>query len=361
MADPICRWRNPYAQTVFELISILPKEEMTKVRAREIVTELSPNFYRTPYQLACQLGLYHETDGYYFPKFTSTPNEDELNEYLTYWITHYSAPNPYTPSLSNQEPFSIHAEICRRIEASQSSLNWGLVRDDIFQEQIGNNDILINSINAYSPVIQIRDKTIITLKEGISYEDLRPFIEVDINSSRLNKEYFFDLFPIPGEFNIQTEDNSNILVHNISQEEINAITDIEQSNDYSQTEKIQIVKARIGQGYFRRHLIEECPFCPITLVDDVRLLIASHIKPWRSSNNSERINAKNGLLLTPTMDKLFDNGYISFRTDKTLIVSEMISEVNHNKLNLTPNIEIPNLPIGGREDFFEYHRAEILK
>jgi hypothetical protein len=57
MADPICRWRNPYIATVVELIELLPKEELSQERAREIVINTFADFFRTPYQLACQLGL----------------------------------------------------------------------------------------------------------------------------------------------------------------------------------------------------------------------------------------------------------------------------------------------------------------
>lgn len=46
--------------------------------------------------------------------------------------------------------------------------------------------------------------------------------------------------------------------------------------------------------------------CPITRADDKRLLIAIHIKPWVHSNNEERVNTKNGILLSPLFDKLFD-------------------------------------------------------
>jgi hypothetical protein len=31
-------------------------------------------------------------------------------------------------------------------------------------------------------------------------------------------------------------------------------------------------------------------------------------KPWRDSSNEERLNGKNGLLLTLTIDHLFDRG-----------------------------------------------------
>src|SRR5215213_5728114 len=74
------------------------------------------------------------------------------------------------------------------------------------------------------------------------------------------------------------------------------------------TEKVIEQKVRIGQSYFRAKLLSEMKSCPITGIDDKRLLIASHIKPWIHSNNDERINTKNGILLSPLFDKLFDKG-----------------------------------------------------
>jgi len=361
MADAICRWRNPYIDTVKELIEILPKSELTKVQARAVVEDRSPyNFYKTPCQLACQLGLYHETNGYYYPKFKHTPTDEELNEYLENWIIHYTVPNPYTRSLPNEiEPFSIHSQICQKLIEVNSELNWDDVLLELFGVDIGNKDILKNSLK-YSPVFEVTGHTI-SLKEGVSYNQLTPYLEIDISSNRENKEYFFDLFDLSNQGISSIEMTPSELIADVTREERDLISQLQSSLAYTQTEKNQIVKARIGQGFFRRSLIEDCPFCPITLVDDVNLLIASHIKPWRSSDNIERLDSKNGLLLTPTYDKLFDRGYISFREDRTLIISPKISVNNISRLALTPNMEIPNLPIGGREDYFEYHRNEILR
>lgn len=361
MADPICRWRNPYINTVVELINILPKEELLQDRAREIVNGHSPyDFYRTPYQLACQLGLYHETGGRYFPKFTYTPTEDEVSQYLTNWIIHYAVPNPYTRGFDNIQPFSIHAEICRRLFESQNSIQWETTRDEIFQQVIGNNDILVNSLNNYSPIISIT-AGVIHLKENRTFAELQPYINVDISGDRNNKEYFFDLFTIPSQRE-QTEQFQNTdIITNLTTQDVEAINQVQNIPNLSQTEKNQIVAARIGQGLFRRNLIYECVICPITGVNDSRFLIASHIKPWRISNNQERLDAKNGLLFTPTYDKLFDKGFITFTNDRRIIVSTLISDENRGRLNLINNTQYPLLPIDGREDFLNYHRDNLFK
>lgn len=129
----------------------------------------------------------------------------------------------------------------------------------------------------------------------------------------------------------------------------------------AQTEKVQLTKARVGQGEYRMRLLAECPFCPITLVSDDRLLIASHIKPWVASNDFEKTDPKNGFMLTPTFDRLFDRGFLSFTEDKKTILSPFLSNMTYSKLGISDNKIISHLPINGREEYLEYHRNEILK
>jgi putative restriction endonuclease len=129
----------------------------------------------------------------------------------------------------------------------------------------------------------------------------------------------------------------------------------------NQTEKVQLTRARIGQGEYRMKLLAECPFCPITLVSDDRLLIASHIKPWVASNDFEKTDPKNGFMLTPTFDRLFDRGFLSFTEDKKTILSPFLSNMTYSKLGISDNKIISHLPIAGREEYLAYHRAQILK
>ena len=365
MADAICRWRNPYIDTVREFIEILPRIELVKEQARNIIeakwaVKYNNTFFHTAYQLACQLGLYHETNGYYYPKFKYTPTDNELNEYLETWIIHYTVPNPYTRSLPNNlETFSIHSRICQKLIETNVDLNWDDILLELFGIEIGNKDILKNSFK-YSPVFDVIGN-LIRIKDGVSYDELIPYLEVDINSNRENKEYFFDLFDLPNQEILPINSTQNEIITDATIEEINLINQLQDSTEFTQTEKNQIIKARIGQGLYRRSLIEDCPYCPITLVNEVNLLIASHIKPWRTSNNNERINPKNGILLTPTFDKLFDTGIITFSNDKRLLVSNIISVENKQRLNLVDQTIYPMLPIKGREEFLEFHRDVIFK
>ncbi|HEX3023966.1 MAG TPA: HNH endonuclease [Chitinophagaceae bacterium] len=126
-------------------------------------------------------------------------------------------------------------------------------------------------------------------------------------------------------------------------------------------EKIQLYRARIGQGEYRKNLLALCPFCPITLISDDRLLVASHIKPWVVSTDFEKTDPFNGFMLTPTFDRLFDRGFLSFTDDKKTILSPFLSNMTYSKLNISDNKIIPHLPIAGRENYLEYHRKNIFK
>lgn len=136
-----------------------------------------------------------------------------------------------------------------------------------------------------------------------------------------------------------------------------------EAKKFVSTVKVVEQKVRIGQSYFRAKLLSEMKSCPITGIDDKRLLIASHIKPWIHSNNEERVNTKNGILLSPLFDKLFDKGIglITFSLEKRILISNRISKENIAKLNISNNQEIENLDINGREKFLEYHRKFIFQ
>ena len=139
------------------------------------------------------------------------------------------------------------------------------------------------------------------------------------------------------------------------------VNTIEDDDNITVSQKETIIKSRIGQGKYREKLLEECPFCPITMVNDERLLIASHIKPWIKSDNFEKTDPKNGFMFTPTYDKLFDRGFISFESDGTMLVSPWISPMNQKRLDIFDGKKIRSLPTEGREEYLYYHREFVFK
>jgi putative restriction endonuclease len=128
----------------------------------------------------------------------------------------------------------------------------------------------------------------------------------------------------------------------------------------------KMVKVRIGQQRFKRDVLIDCGrVCPFTNITDESLLIAGHIKPWAKSNDEEKLNPKNGLLFTPTFDRMFNNGFITFKDDTKLIISPLVSNTTARLLGIQSNMEIPIPLLGnshkGRREFMEYHRNYVYR
>ena len=106
------------------------------------------------------------------------------------------------------------------------------------------------------------------------------------------------------------------------------------------TEVNAIVKIRIGQGYFRNQLLKQREKCEICGLTNPSLLIASHIKCWKDSNDDERIDSNNGLLLCTMHDALFDKHLISFDDNGNILISNVLTNTDRHILNLSRNIMI---------------------
>lgn len=124
---------------------------------------------------------------------------------------------------------------------------------------------------------------------------------------------------------------------------IEDIENIEKNTNLKETEKDQLIKARLGQGNFRKKLIEIWGNCAVSGIDNTEFLIASHILPWKNSNNIERLSPYNGLLLQPNFDKLFDKGFISFNDDGTIILSKKLSAKDFKNFGLSEKSKLSKI------------------
>jgi putative restriction endonuclease len=122
--------------------------------------------------------------------------------------------------------------------------------------------------------------------------------------------------------------------------ESDATTEILRNPEIPETEKQQLIRARIGQGQFREQLLSYWRKCCLTGCELQSVLRASHIKPWRVSTNIERLDLYNGLLLSPNMDALFDKGLISFQDTGEIMVSSQLSESALKSLGCSSKIRV---------------------
>jgi putative restriction endonuclease len=136
---------------------------------------------------------------------------------------------------------------------------------------------------------------------------------------------------------------------------------IERDPGLDTTQKLALVLARRGQGLFKKNVHALESRCRVTLVDRISHLRASHCKPWRDSSNSERLDADNGLLLTPSIDHLFDGGFISFKGDGELLVSPVAHRESLERMGVSTSRLVNVGPFrSGQQRYLEYHRDEVF-
>jgi hypothetical protein len=100
------------------------------------------------------------------------------------------------------------------------------------------------------------------------------------------------------------------------------------------TEAERLVVQRKGQDIFRDRLMKYWGGrCPLTGITEPALLRASHIVPWAECGDDEqRLDVRNGLLLSALWDAAFDKGLVSFADDGTPILSPRLSETARTAL-----------------------------
>lgn len=130
----------------------------------------------------------------------------------------------------------------------------------------------------------------------------------------------------------------------------------------SDTEREAVVLARCGQGAFKRNVQKIETRCRITGVTRQEHLIASHCKPWRDcKTHEERISGDNGLLLTPSIDHLFDRGLISFEDHGELLISPVAHGESLRRMGVPVESVTRCGSFGpGQRSFLEYHRQNVF-
>ena len=137
--------------------------------------------------------------------------------------------------------------------------------------------------------------------------------------------------------------------------------DIVGDTSVRETERLAIVRARVGQGLFKERVSTIETKCRITGVENPVHLVASHCKPWRDSSNEERLDGENGLLLTPSIDHLFDRGFIGFENNGKLIISPVAHRPSLERMGVeTEQIVNVGSFSSGQKQFLDFHRNSVF-
>lgn len=149
----------------------------------------------------------------------------------------------------------------------------------------------------------------------------------------------------------------HILARNPAEPEL--IQDLQDILNSTATMKTALVQARIGQGAYRADLMKAWDDrCAVTGCAIPEMLRASHVKPWRVSNNAERLDSQNGLILAAHLDALFDRNLITFEDSGAMIVAGAIKTAGKDVWGL--GMPLSAKPKGRLSDYLRYHRENLF-
>lgn len=174
---------------------------------------------------------------------------------------------------------------------------------------------------------------------------------------RSSKEVYW-----PNDFGEISGRNSELLKflldESIPEGETELLKKIENNKNLSDTQKKSLIQARVGQGEFRDKVLSRAKFkCEVTGLTRKELLIASHILAWAKCKTAkQRLDANNGLLLSPNLDKLFDRGIISF--DENGLIISKATDLDVRNILIPPNIKgLTEKPNKEQCEYLKLHRA----
>jgi len=181
-------------------------------------------------------------------------------------------------------------------------------------------------------------------KNPILYNELESYSNIKYvqNVALLKKEIFDKILQLRSDENIEIE-----MIEEVLNKEIIG------------KEKEYITKIRIGHSEFKKFLSKIYKKCALCEINKEEFLIASHIKPWSRSDEKEKVDINNGLLLCPHHDFLFDKGLIAFSEEGNIIISSSLSQNEQALFNINENLK---LDLNNEQSFYiKWHRENLLR
>ena len=136
--------------------------------------------------------------------------------------------------------------------------------------------------------------------------------------------------------------------------------DIIQRTIEGSLERERLVMSRRGQGVFRHNVEQIEKSCRVTGLRDLQHLRASHIKPWKDSDDQEKVDGHNGLMLSPHVDHLFDRGWILFEDNGMLVPSPKLDILVLESWRIEPDRR-PNPFSQQQIEYLVYHRELVFQ
>lgn len=126
------------------------------------------------------------------------------------------------------------------------------------------------------------------------------------------------------------------------------------------TEREATVRQRVGQNLFREGLMALWGGrCAVTGLEVPELLRASHAKPWADSNDIERLDVFNGLLLAAHWDAAFDSGLVTVSPDGRVLASPVLSDAAWSVLGMSGALKLKLQ--AAHAPYMAWHRERVFR
>jgi putative restriction endonuclease len=144
------------------------------------------------------------------------------------------------------------------------------------------------------------------------------------------------------------------------------------------TEQLLVATVRVGQHRFAQDVLRNhahrCVFCGLSVVSAgiraQRMLIASHIKPWRVCAPGERLDVRNGLTACPTHDVAFDTGLITVNGGLRIHVTDDVAHAAEHdpaaraafgRPPLSDRLLVPAGAASPHQDYLRWHHENVYR
>ena len=126
-----------------------------------------------------------------------------------------------------------------------------------------------------------------------------------------------------------------------------------------ETSKYRFQNTRVGQDWYRAQLLKIWKHkCAVTGFSNPKILVASHIKPWSLCTEEEKLDENNGILLSPSLDALFDKHLISFKDSGEIVINPNISDEEALKLGVHRQMKL-QIVFDGMLKYIKEHREKM--
>lgn len=325
----------------------------------EIIVSFIYKYSSEPYSVAKYNRLQQELNLYY-PKIDMGSVRKSINQFvkLGFIQPHLTAYNletiEFLGAKSNKKRQSVFSKVVYKYSSFNSSItNHSLQREINFLlktlEEVGSltkeniiglmNVNILDYLKGYVTVNELNYHTQVAIGNGFIE---RKYNQVGYLFNLLNK--LDDIVFVNGRLYFE-EDAKVIFGEDLKQE-------TKKRDGYLHRIYKNLLKEEVDDKLYQTKCMVEKLSYPS--------LVASHIKPFiQCSNDDEAYDPNNGLLLSRNMDILFDQGYISFNNDGTIMYSPQLNEEVTKHLD---NYKLDSIFINeNRMQYFDYHRNNVFK